>query len=230
MASGDSQTADSATTAHSVWRNFRSHRLALASGAVLAALALLALGAPLISAFVTGLQPDATDLGNLYASASAKYWFGADELGRDVFTRIVYGGRVSLAFGITAALASALIGITVGALAAFYGGWLDNLLMRFTDTLLSLPILPLMIILSAVELDKLLPLPPGDYLQVVRLVAIIVFFSWMTMARDGKRGRPRTPPRSWSLCGERPAGCRSNAARWAARRWRILRSPWSRSP
>ncbi len=183
MASGDSQTADSATTAHSVWRNFRSHRLALASGAVLAALALLALGAPLISAFVTGLQPDATDLGNLYASSSAKYWFGADELGRDVFTRIVYGGRVSLAFGITAALASALIGITVGALAAYYGGWLDNLLMRFTDTLLSLPILPLMIILSAVELDKLLPLPPGDYLQVVRLVAIIVFFSWMTMAR-----------------------------------------------
>jgi peptide/nickel transport system permease protein len=171
------------TTAHSVWRNFRSHRLALTSAAVLAVLALFAIAAPWITAYVTGYEPDATDLRNLYQSPSWQHWFGTDELGRDVFTRIIYGGRVSLAFGITAALASTLIGVAIGAHAGFCGGWMDNLLMRFTDSLLSLPILPLMIILSAIEMEKVLPLPPGDYLQVVRLVAIIVFFNWMVMAR-----------------------------------------------
>ncbi|MFQ5914765.1 MAG: ABC transporter permease [Nitrospinota bacterium] len=184
MATGVSTSAvPAATTAHSVWRNFRNHRLALASSAVLAFLALLALVAPWISTYVTGFAPDAPDLLRLYAKPSWKNWFGTDELGRDVFTRIVYGGRVSLSFGITAAVASALIGVTVGSLAGYRGGWVDNFLMRLTDSLLSLPILPLMIILSAVELDKLLPLPPGDYLQVVRLVAIIVLFNWMTVAR-----------------------------------------------
>lgn len=169
--------------AGSVREGFRRHRPAVASAAVLGVLALLALAAPWISAHVTGFVPDAADLGRLYARPSARNWFGTDELGRDVFTRIVYGGRVSLSFGIAAALATALIGITVGSLAGYRGGWLDNLLMRLTDSLLSLPILPLMIILSAVEMEKVLPLPPGDYLQVVRLIAIIVLFNWMTMAR-----------------------------------------------
>jgi peptide/nickel transport system permease protein len=183
MVSGISHLADSVSARRSVWQDFRSHRLALASAAVLAVLGALALAAPWISAYVTGLPPDGTDLTNLYADPSWKHWFGTDELGRDVFTRIVYGGRVSLAFGITAALASSIIGVAVGAHAGYHGGWQDNFLMRLTDSLLSLPILPLMIILSAVELEKLLPLPPGDYLQVVRLVAIIVFFNWMIMAR-----------------------------------------------
>ena len=183
MASGVSEFAGSSTTARSVWRDFRSHRLALVSAAVLGVLALLAVGAPLISAHVTGHVYDATDLTNLYAKPSMRHWFGADELGRDVFTRILYGGRVSLAFGIIAALASAVLGIAIGASAGYHGGWIDNLLMRFTDSLLSLPILPLMIILSAVDLEKVLGLPPGDYLSVVRLIAIIVFFNWMIMAR-----------------------------------------------
>ncbi len=171
------------TTAHSVWRNFRSHRLALLSAAVLTVLTLLALAAPWIADYLTGYAPDATDLRHLYQSPSLRHWFGTDELGRDVLTRIIYGGRVSLAFGVTAALAATLIGVAIGAHAGFRGGWVDNLLMRFTDSLLSLPILPLMIILSAIEMEKVLPLPPGDYLQVVRLVAIIVFFNWMVMAR-----------------------------------------------
>lgn len=183
MVSGISQIAESATTTRSVWRDFRSHRLALASAAVLGVLALLAIGAPLISAHVTGHAYDTTDLTNLYAKPSMRYWFGADELGRDVFTRILYGGRISLAFGMLAALASAVLGVVIGGMAGFHGGWIDNLLMRFTDSLLSLPILPLMIILSAVDLEKVLGVPPGDYLSILRLIAIIVFFNWMIMAR-----------------------------------------------
>ena len=183
MAEEASELADRASTWQSVLRDFAAHRLALISACVLGVLALLALCAPLISHYVTGFFPGGTDLTKLYAPPSLTHWFGADELGRDVFTRIVYGGRVSLAFGIIAALASAVIGIAIGAVAGYRGGWIDNLLMRLTDSLLSLPILPLMIILSAVELDKLLPLPPGDYLTVLRLIVIIVFFNWMIMAR-----------------------------------------------
>ena len=183
MAVETSELPDRASTWQSILQDFAAHRLALISACVLGVLALLALCAPLISHYVTGFFPGGTDLTKLYAPPSLTHWFGADELGRDVFTRIVYGGRVSLAFGIIAALASAVIGIAIGAVAGYRGGWIDNLLMRLTDSLLSLPILPLMIILSAVELDKFLPLPPGDYLTVLRLIVIVVFFNWMIMAR-----------------------------------------------
>ena len=171
------------TTLHQVFGRFRRHRLALGSLVVLLFLAFLSLSAPLISDLITGHEVDAVDLRNRFAKPSSSYWLGTDELGQDVFTRVAYGGRVSLAFGLAAALASALIGVTIGSISGYYGGFLDRLLMRFTDAFLALPILPLMIILSAVDLEKIGSFPPGDYLQVVKLTVIVIFFNWMTMAR-----------------------------------------------
>jgi peptide/nickel transport system permease protein len=79
---------------------------------------------------------------------------GTDELGRDVLMRLIYGARVSIGVGLLVALASALVGVLVGSMAGFYGGWIDAVLMRITDSMLSLPILPLMIVFAAVELEN----------------------------------------------------------------------------
>lgn len=103
---------------------------------------------------------------------SASHWLGTDELGRDVLTRLLQGGRVSLFVGLSAALLSALAGILIGAVSGYYGGFIDTLLMRFTDLMLSIPSLPLLLILS--RLGK------GT---VWEIVGILVIFGWMSLAR-----------------------------------------------
>ena len=114
---------------------------------------------------------------------------GTDELGRDVFIRLVYGTRVSITVGLLVALISGLIGLVVGSLAGYYGGRLDALLMRFTDALLSLPILVVLIVVSAIDLGKLLGGTPfafivdHEYESVIKMVIILCAFSWMQAAR-----------------------------------------------
>jgi peptide/nickel transport system permease protein len=115
--------------------------------------------------------------------------FGTDELGRDVFIRLVYGTRVSITVGLLVALISGLIGLVVGSLAGYYGGRLDAFLMRFTDALLSLPILVVLIVVSAIDLGKVLGGTPfafvvdHEYESVIKMVIILCAFSWMQAAR-----------------------------------------------
>ncbi|MBC7742215.1 MAG: ABC transporter permease [Bdellovibrionaceae bacterium] len=111
---------------------------------------------------------------------------GTDELGRDVMMRLIYGTRVSMGVGILVALASALIGLLVGAVAGFYGGFIDTLLMRVTDALLSLPLMPVLIVVAADDLQKI-PfisriLTSGNE-SILKLVLILCLFSWMSVAR-----------------------------------------------
>lgn len=115
---------------------------------------------------------DALDLAQRRAAPSAHHLFGTDELGRDLFTRILYGARISLAIGMVSAVLSAAIGVTVGAMAGYAGGWLDAVLMRCTDAMLSIPTLPLLMISAAV-------LDPG----VVLLIALVGAVGWMETAR-----------------------------------------------
>lgn len=111
---------------------------------------------------------------------------GTDELGRDVLMRLIYGTRVSMGVSVLVALASALIGLIIGSIAGFYGGLLDTVLMRVTDALLSLPLLPVLIVVAAIDLQKI---PGLNWLisagneSVVKLVVILCLFSWMTVAR-----------------------------------------------
>lgn len=112
--------------------------------------------------------------------------FGTDEVGRDVLIRLIYGARVSIGVGILSTLVAALIGLLVGSLAGFYGGWIDSLLMRVTDALLSLPLIPVMIVIAAVDLQKVpffSQYVGSGYESVLKMVVILCLFSWMTVAR-----------------------------------------------
>jgi len=167
------------------WRRFRAHRLALASAALLILLALLALGAPRIAAW-RGVDGEAVDLLLRFGQPSAAHPLGTDDLGRDVLARLLQGGRVSLFVGLAAALTSAVFGTAIGLAAGFYGGRLDTLLMRFTDGVISLPLLPLLIVLAAVDLTKI-GVPPvlaqSPEISLYRIVAIVSLFGWTTVAR-----------------------------------------------
>lgn len=151
------------------WRRFLRHRLALIGGAVALALTLMAVLAP-------WLAPHAADRINLsdrWVPPRLANPFGTDELGRDVLTRIMFAGRVSLVVGYVTAIAISIVGAFVGAIAGFYGGWLDSVLMRLVDVLIAVPLLPLYLILAAL-------IPGGG---VGRIVLIFTAFGWTTVAR-----------------------------------------------
>jgi len=168
-----------------LWRRFLAHRLAVASGVVLVALILLALTAPAIES-LRGIDSNAVDLLNRFAPPSAASPLGTDELGRDLLQRLLAGGRVSLALGLVAALAAASIGTTLGLLAGYFGGRLDALLMRFADGVISLPVLPLLIVLAAIDLTKLglspdvATAPDASFYRMAILIALV---GWTTVAR-----------------------------------------------
>ena len=111
---------------------------------------------------------------------------GTDELGRDVLLRLAAGGRVSLTIGIAAALAAAALGTLVGLVAGYLGGWTDRVLMRLTDAVIALPLLPLLIVLAALDLKKLgvpAALAGSDDISLIRIVALAVLVGWTTAAR-----------------------------------------------
>ena len=132
-----------------VLKRLLRHSLARVSLVFLALLLLLSLAAPLI-AQLRGIDPSATDLFRRFEPPSAGYWLGTDDLGRDLFQRLLDGGRVSLLVGIAGALLSAILGAVVGVFAGYLGGRLDAILMRLTDGVIALPLLPLLIVLAAI--------------------------------------------------------------------------------
>ena len=133
-----------------------------------------------------GLTGVETDLLARFEPPSALHWLGTDEAGRDELMRLLRGGRVSLSIGLIAALGSSLIGIVIGACAGYFRGALDSLLMRFTDFMMSLPSLPLLIILAALDLTKI-----GFSVDFVRsgdagywrIVVILIVLGWTGVAR-----------------------------------------------
>jgi oligopeptide transport system permease protein len=127
------------------WRKLRRNRAAVVAAWILAAMALLVILGPLLSPYAF----DFTDFAHSSAAPSfaTKHWFGTDTLGRDLFVRTLYGGRVSLLVGIVATAVSLAIGVTYGAIAGFFGGRLDGLLMRIVDILYALPFMFFVILL-----------------------------------------------------------------------------------
>jgi peptide/nickel transport system permease protein len=127
-----------------LWRRVRGQRVGLVAGVVLVLLAASALFAPLLSPY----SPDHLDLLNTTAPPSWSHLFGTDDTGRDMFSRCLYGGRVSLAIGVAAMLVAMAIGILVGAVAGYTGGIVDGIIMRLVDVLLALPSFFLLIVIA----------------------------------------------------------------------------------
>jgi peptide/nickel transport system permease protein len=165
-------------------RIIADRRVAL-SGALLLALALAAAAAPLIAALL-GTDAQKVDLYQRLAGPSLAHPLGTDELGRDLLLRLLDGGRISMLVGITAALTAAVLGTAIGLIAGYRGGRLDAALMRFTDGVIALPALPLLIILAALDLKKLgLPtaVAQSEAVSLYRIVILVALVGWTTVAR-----------------------------------------------
>lgn len=157
------------------WRRFRRHRLAMGSVVVLAVLYLSAIFAAQIAPY----DPDELDLDNTRAAPSAKHLMGTDALGRDEFSRVLYGGRVSLSVGLAVAVSGVLIGTALGSLAGYYGGFTDTTLMRLTDFFLLMPTLAVLMIGSRTFAGSSLARDHPAIPIVIMLTAIF----WMPVAR-----------------------------------------------
>jgi peptide/nickel transport system permease protein len=161
--------------ARSQWTYARSrflrHRLAMASLVVL----VIVFGAGIFANFIAPYSFATIDLTNILSppTTTAHHFFGTDEIGRDEFSRTIWGIRTSLEVGVFVALISSIMGLIIGAIAGYYRGWLDNLLMRFTDLVLTLPALAILLTASAL-------LGQGSQWRVSLILA---FFFWTTLAR-----------------------------------------------
>ncbi len=151
------------------WRRLRRNRVATASGVFLLVMCTIAALAPWIPLVQ---DPAAQDLARGASPPSWAHWFGTDDLGRDLFARVMYGGRISMLVGVVGTLVSLLIGVTWGAVAGYAGGKVDEFLMRTVDVLYSLPYLFLVILLLVLFERSLL-----------MLFVALGLVQWLTMAR-----------------------------------------------
>jgi peptide/nickel transport system permease protein len=178
-----------------IWTRFRKHKLALLGMSVLILLFLFSFVGPAIR----HVDPTAVYLGDPYGSATRAFPLGTDELGRDVLARMMWAGRISLVLSLFVTICTVFLGILIGSFAGYFGGWLDALAMRTVDLMLTLPLLPLLLILSAMSLRGGFPLASPDFLNqffawiwgmkpdaagnIMVLAGILIIFGWMGLAR-----------------------------------------------
>jgi peptide/nickel transport system permease protein len=161
-----------------VWRRFRRHRLAIGAALVLSSILLLVVAGPVF----WRVGPERIDIVAAYSAMTPEHPFGTDNLGRDTLARVIFGGRVSLAIGISAMLIAMTIGTLIGMLAGYFKA-LDNLLMRLTDTFLSLPLLPLLLVITLLFRDSL-RVAFGPELGIFILTVVVIGgLGWMPTAR-----------------------------------------------
>ena len=185
-------SADAATALHLslspralLRRRFLKHTLGVGSLVVLIILGLAAACAGLVEGWL-GVDAAEVNLFSIKQPPSPEHILGTDELGRDLLVRLLYGGQVSLVVGLLAAVFAALIGTGIGLLAGYYGGVIDAFLMRLTDSVIALPLLPLLIVLAAIDLRKI-GLPgswaASEDISLYRIVFLIALVGWTTVAR-----------------------------------------------
>ncbi len=183
-----------------VMRRFRKHRLAMISLGVMIFIFLVSLFAQQIAPF----EPDEVDVNARFVAPGTTvdgklHLLGTDNIGRDYFSRLLYAGRISLTVAVLSVLISELIGIVVGSISGFYGGWVDTILMRFVEFLLTIPSLPLLLIVSSMLIRNpdLIPIPdavlnilgkimllrPSDARQAVLIVIVLAGLGWLTSAQ-----------------------------------------------
>lgn len=177
------------------WRRFRKHRLGLTGLFVLSLLIASAIIVPMLLPFTYDDVGDATPFmpaGSVSVALPQPglvHILGTDDVGRDVFTRLFYAGRISLTVGLLSTILVVIIGSIIGAISGFYGGWIDTILMRFVDLLLSLPVLPMLLILSkmldssGVMNNIFDPIFGRGTGTVATIVLVLTIFGWLGVSR-----------------------------------------------
>lgn len=153
---------------HPRWRAFVRHRLALGGAFVILLLVVLAIGAPVVA----NHDPNRVDLLATAQGPNRTHWLGTDDIGRDVFSRIVYGTRISLSVGLVSVTIYVLIGTVLGAISGYFGGWIDSTIQRFTDAVMCFP--SLIIIIAAVAIT-------GP--SIVNVMIVIGLLTWPGICR-----------------------------------------------
>ncbi len=158
-----------------VWRQFKKSTMALVGLAIVMGLILMGALAPILAPYDPYPDSDIweTDISNIVAPPSLQHPFGTDDLGRDIFSRIIYGSRISLQVGFIAMLISVWIGVVLGTAAGYYGGWIDNLIMRITDIFFAMPA-PLLVIAVMAIFEN----PSVD-----KIFFVLGFIGWTGIAR-----------------------------------------------
>jgi ABC-type dipeptide/oligopeptide/nickel transport system permease subunit len=168
------------------WRRFRNHKPAMVCGVVLLLMILYVVLSPLTTRYGVNEPVFKTEGGvsNRYLSPRSIAWFGTDEIGRDLYSRLIFGTRVSLAIGLAAAVIAVVIGTAVGAWAGIKGGLFDDLLMRVTDIFLAFPFLVALLVMrnmlgEITWLEGVL----GDRTSIRFIILLLAVFGWMGVAR-----------------------------------------------
>jgi len=185
-----------------IFRRFRRHKLAMAAMIIMLALFVLTLLARQVAPFL----PQEITVGNYFLPAGSVqeatgriHLLGTDNIGRDLFSRLVYAGRISISVALLSVIISCLLGVTIGAISGYFGGTIDNLLMRFVEFMTTIPTLPLLLIISAMLLknQEAIPIPkfvlefagkvmllePREARQAVIIIIILAGLGWLTSAQ-----------------------------------------------
>ena len=200
--STEAVTIEERTPFQIVMNRFKRHRLAMVSLIVMIVILIITILAPVIAPFEVqelSVSKYFVDWGTVDEETGRTHYLGTDHIGRDYFSRLIYAGRISLTIAILSVIISETIGIVVGAVSGFFGGWLDSVLMRFVEFMLTIPQLPLLLIISSMLLrnEELIPIPesllnfvgnimllgPRDARNAVLIILILAGFGWLNAAQ-----------------------------------------------
>ena len=200
--SAEAVTIEERTPFQIVMTRFRRHRLAMISLVIMLGILIITILAPIIAPFKIqelSVNDYFVKWGTVDQATGRVHYMGTDNIGRDYFSRLVYAGRISLTVAILSVLISEFIGIVVGAVSGFFGGWIDSVLMRFVEFMLTIPTLPLLLIISSMLLknDELIAIPdpilkfmgnilllsPRDSRNAVLIVMVLAGFGWLNAAQ-----------------------------------------------
>ena len=200
--SAEAVTIEERSPLQIVLTRFRRHRLAMISLVVMIVILIITILAPVIAPFEVqelSVSKYFVPWGTVDEETGRTHYMGTDQIGRDYFSRLIYAGRISLTIAITSTIIAELIGIVVGAVSGFFGGWIDSILMRFVEFMLTIPQLPLLLIISSMLLrnQEFIPIPepllqfmgnlllltPRDARNAVLIILILAGFGWLNAAQ-----------------------------------------------
>ncbi len=163
-----------------VWRRFRRHKLALAGLIVITTFIFLGIFAGLVAPYhpISYQNPRYRN-----APPTAEHLLGTDEIGRDVFSRLLFAARISLTVAFLVTGTSHFVGALLGGISGYFGGWVDNMVQRLVDFLLTIPLLPLLLAFSSILRGITIPFVPAQYSSVVVISVILIMFGWMGACR-----------------------------------------------